>query len=237
MTAKTLLELKEHQSHCESLIGQLTENHSDVLATFTEFSEALLNSYASGEGFISDDIHLIIQAIEFAAESHQEQVRKNAGQTPYINHPLAVALFLLDEGAVRDRDIIIAALLHDTVEDTETTFEDIRLTFGERVEGFVHEVTDDRLLDQAKRKELQIVNAPKTSAGGAQIKLADKYLNLKDLAEDPPPEWEQERIDGYIGWAQQVVYHLPWVNASLKHLLYEFFEEYWQSKKTPPLDL
>ncbi len=236
MTAKTLLEIKEHLGHCQSLLEHLTGKHAGVMDGFASLSQILQSSYAAGEGLISDDIHKIIQAVEFAAESHRGQVRKNAAGPPYIIHLIGVANMLMLEGRVRDPDVIIAGLLHDSVEDTDTTFDDIRSAFGERVEGFVHEVTDDKLLDKAQRKELQILNAPKTSAGAAQIQLCDKYYNLCDIAQDPPPGWTQERIDGYVGWGQQVVYHLPWVNASLKHMLYDFFERYWQSKR-PSSDL
>jgi guanosine-3',5'-bis(diphosphate) 3'-pyrophosphohydrolase len=138
-----------------------------------------------------------------------------------------VADNLLSIGKVRDADVIIAALLHDTVEDTETSLEDILERFGTRTEGFVREVTDDKSLPKQTRKQLQIEHAPHKSAGAAQIKLGDKLYNLRNLIENPPEEWESQRIDEYFQWAQKVVDNLPWVNGSLKKAVDETIAQYW----------
>lgn len=173
--------------------------------------------------FSEEDTARLLLALQFATEKHKNQTRKDAAQTPYIVHPIGVANHLLTIGQVRDVDIIIAALLHDTVEDTDTSFEEIATLFGPRVEGFVREVTDDKSLPKQTRKELQISHAPHKSAGAAQIKLADKLYNLTDLRTNPPPDWSEERINAYFSWAQEVVNALPSVNPPLKAAVDQLF--------------
>lgn len=197
-------------------VMQLAQENAKVHEQFDKFTKNLWQSYIKGQGFIESDIMLILDAIVFAAEKHQFQTRKDVEKTPYIIHPIAVANTLLTIGNVRDPDILIGALLHDTVEDTDTKFEEIEQTFGKRVAGFVREVTDDKSLPKQVRKQLQIEHASHKSAGAAQIKLADKLYNLNDLVKAAPADWEQERIDTYFRWAKAVVDNLPWVNASLK---------------------
>lgn len=197
----------------ESLIHQSLQ----VMKAYDAFACELLNVYVQGEGMIESDVHQVIQAVLFAINKHRLQKRKDAMQTAYIIHPIGVAYLLLSIGHVRDPDMIIAALLHDTVEDTATTYEEITLQFSSRVAEFVREMTDDKSLPKLERKRLQIENAPHKSAGAAQIKLADKLYNLKDLMDKSPVDWSQERVQEYFKWAKHVVDRLPWVNASLKH--------------------
>jgi guanosine-3',5'-bis(diphosphate) 3'-pyrophosphohydrolase len=153
-------------------------------------------------------------ALDFAAHKHRAQRRKSE-DIPYINHPIAVAKLLAEVGGVRDEDVLIAALLHDTLEDTETTADEITAAFGPVVCGLVQEVTDDKSLPKAKRKQLQIEHAPSRSPGAALIKLADKISNVGDLCRKPPEGWTQERLVEYVLWADAVVRNLPVDNAPL----------------------
>lgn len=210
------IQMERYKSDTFNQLSSLSNGNEAVLNQYNLFADALIQVYAKGEGMIESDIHKIFNAVVFAAQKHRTQTRKDPQHTPYIIHPIGVAHHMLKVGRVRDPDILIGGLLHDTVEDTETTFDEIKNAFGPRVESFVREVTDDKSLPKAERKLLQIVNASHKSAGGAQIKLADKFYNVTDLRQNPPSDWTQERIDQYFVWAKQVVDALPWVNAPLK---------------------
>lgn len=146
-----------------------------------------------------------LQALQFAAHKHRDQRRKGADKTPYINHPIAVANILLNEADVTDECVLIAALLHDTVEDTDTTFEEIEARFGKAVRDIVSEVTDDKSLPKAMRKQAQIDHASELSDRAKLLKLADKTANLRDMAAVPPADWSPERIDDYLEWGRAVV--------------------------------
>ena len=158
---------------------------------------------------MSKQILLILKACEFAADEHRNQRRKDHARTPYINHPLAVARVLADEGDVKDAEILAAAILHDTLEDTQTTLEELRKAFGRRVASLVAEVTDDKTLPKKVRKQRQIDHGPSKSQGAALIKVADKICNLRDLRRSPPKHWTVERKGKYIEWAREVVRALP----------------------------
>ena len=145
----------------------------------------------------------LLRAVNFAAEKHINQRRKNATQAPYINHPLGVATILSDVG-VDDVSILVAAVLHDTVEDTGTSFTEIEQAFGKEVCEMVREVTDDKSLPKEQRKRLQVQNAAHKSPGARLIKIADKIHNLEDIIAHPPP-WSVERIQGYFVWSSSVV--------------------------------
>lgn len=147
----------------------------------------------------------LVAATDFAARKHKDQRRKDSDKTPYINHPIGVAQILSKEGSVTDVDVLIGALLHDTVEDTECSFEEIEKEFGSRVKSIVAEVTDDKNLEKMERKRLQIENAPKKSKEAKQVKLADKLYNLRDLNRCVPDGWDTERVENYFIWAQKVV--------------------------------
>jgi len=148
---------------------------------------------------------IILSALAFAAEKHRDQRRKNAEASPYINHPIALANMLANEGHVDDSVVICAALLHDTIEDTETTPEELRGTFGDEIADIVREVTDDKLLSKQHRKRLQIEHAGSLSDKAKLVKLADKICNLRDMAQQPPAEWDLSRRQEYFEWAKAVV--------------------------------
>ena len=158
----------------------------------------------------------LLEAVMFAAERHRNQRRKDAEASPYINHPIALAHLLASVGGVEDLDVLRAAILHDTVEDTETTEAELRERFGDEVAKMVMEVTDDKSLPKQRRKELQIENAPHKSVGAAMIKLADKTCNLRDIATAPPSDWPLLRRQEYFDFAKQVVDALPPVNAPMR---------------------
>jgi guanosine-3',5'-bis(diphosphate) 3'-pyrophosphohydrolase len=161
------------------------------------------------------DAEKLMRAASYAAQKHRAQRRKGADADPYINHPLQVAALLAEVGKVTDTDILIAALLHDVVEDTDTTPEEMEKVFGSRAIGFVMEVTDDKDLSKADRKRLQVEHAPHLSREAKQIKIADKYSNIADIIDNPPHNWSDERRAEYIRWGQQVFAGLRGVNENL----------------------
>ena len=128
----------------------------------------------------------ILAAIAFAADKHRNQRRKDAAASPYINHPIALANVLVNEAGIVDERVLIAAILHDTVEDTETTAQELVRHFGQEIADIVLEVTDDKSLLKAERKQQQIDHAPTISRRAKLVKLADKICNLRDLANSPP---------------------------------------------------
>jgi len=162
-----------------------------------------------------NDITLLLKALHFAAEKHRHQRRKGAEASPYINHPIAVAHTLSVVGGVTDLSILAAAVLHDTVEDTETTQEELAQQFGEDTASIVAEVTDDKSLPKAERKRRQIAHAPQLSNAAKLVKLADKLCNVTDIVERPP-EWPQWRKDEYVRWAGEVVEGLRGTNEALE---------------------
>ena len=147
----------------------------------------------------------LLRAARFAAEKHRHQRRKDADASPYINHPLEVASVLAVDGGVVEETLLVAALLHDTVEDTETTFSELDEAFGSAVRYLVEEVTDDTSLPKDRRKALQIEHAPFISPAAKLLKIADKICNVRDIAESPPADWSGERKNEYLEWTEKVV--------------------------------
>ena len=165
---------------------------------------------------MKSDMQLVLSAASFAALRHSTQRRKDAAASPYINHPLALATILASEGGITDPIVLAAALLHDTVEDTATTVEEIEAVFGRAIAAIVAEVTDDKSLPKEERKRLQVVKAGLKSDGAKLVKLADKIANLRDIQTDPPAEWDAARRQRYFHWAAEVVAGLRWVSPSLE---------------------
>lgn len=168
--------------------------------------------------FNEEDISVLLQAVNFSAEKHKSQRRKGAEGSPYINHPIAVAETLWTVGGVRDVSIIVAAILHDTVEDTKTTIGEIEEHFGSVVRSLVQEVTDDKSLPKPERKRLQIEHAPHLSRGAQQIKLADKISNIQGVAYAPPTHWPHQRRVDYLSWADNVVSGLRGCSKQMEEL-------------------
>lgn len=166
--------------------------------------------------FAEQDLALILQAFEFAAERHRNQRRKDHEATPYINHPIGVAEVLWRVGGVRDVPTLVAAILHDTIEDTGAKPEKIAALFGEDVLALVQEVSDDKSLPKAVRKQLQIEHAPHISGPAKLIKLADKIHNVYSIGHSPPKDWPAERLADYLDWAESVVNGLRGASADLE---------------------
>ncbi len=164
-----------------------------------------------------NNLATLLKAASFAAKKHRYQKRKGDDAEPYVNHPLEVANLLANVGRIDDYDILIAAVLHDTIEDTETTPEELTGLFGARVCGYVLEVTDDKSLEKAERKQLQVEHAPHLSDGAKQIKLGDKISNITDVTNNPPAGWSKERKMEYVDWGTRVVAGLRGVNEHLEN--------------------
>jgi guanosine-3',5'-bis(diphosphate) 3'-pyrophosphohydrolase len=158
----------------------------------------------------------LIKAVAFAAEKHRKQRRKDHDASPYINHPIALADVLANEGGVDDAAVLCAAVLHDTIEDTETTAGELEALFGGKVASIVLEVTDDKSLDKHLRKQRQIDHAPHISREAKLVKLADKICNLRDILAAPPADWSAERKQTYFDWAAQVVAGVRGVHPALE---------------------
>lgn len=157
----------------------------------------------------------LLRALLFAADRHRAQRRKDPQQTPYINHPIGVAECLARVAGVEDLSVLQAAILHDAVEDTDTTFDEIEQLFGNEVRTLVAEVSDDKSLPKEERKRLQIVHAPELSDSAKLIKIADKIANVRDVSHTPPPDWPAERRLEYLEWAEKVVAGCRGVDAEL----------------------
>jgi len=177
-----------------------------------------------GKERVVKDILLIARALDFSARKHANQRRKGEAAEPYVNHVAEVARLLAEATGGRDAVLVAAGLLHDTVEDTETTPAELEAAFGRDVADLVVEVTDDKALPRARRKALQIENAPKKSAQAKMLKLADKTSNLRSVVESPPANWSIERRREYFDWAQQVAAGCRGVNAELERA----FDTAWE---------
>lgn len=169
-------------------------------------------------------INQLLHAASFSAQKHKLQKRKGENGEPYINHPLEVANMLANIGGVDNVDVLMAAILHDTVEDCDVTEQELRDLYGDDVADYVMEVTDDRSLPKAERKQAQIEHAPHLSQGAKAVKLADKISNIRDVTNNPPADWSLERRREYIEWGSQVVAGLRGVNPKLEAYFDELVE-------------
>ena len=160
---------------------------------------------------------LIEKALEFATEKHKNQTRQNEEKSPYIVHPIAVRHILSELGGVEDAEVLAAALLHDTLEDTPTTRDELIENFGQRVCSLIEEVSDDKTLPRQTRKDLQVKHAPQLSKGAVLIKLGDKISNVTDITNTPPINWGRSRCLEYLDWAEEVIQNCPKVNTALEN--------------------
>ncbi len=163
------------------------------------------------------NLDLILDATIFAVLKHHGHVRKDENASPYVTHPLAVAREIYATGQVNDQHILIAAILHDTIEDTPTTADEIRSQFGEEVLAIVQELTDDKSLEKQRRKWLQVIHAPQLSYPARIIKLGDKIVNCRDILNTPPKDWSLTRRQEYIQWAADVIFQIRGANAALEY--------------------
>jgi guanosine-3',5'-bis(diphosphate) 3'-pyrophosphohydrolase len=159
---------------------------------------------------------LLLKALAFAAHKHRDQRRKDAQASPYINHPIALADVLVNEAGVTDVKVLCAALLHDTIEDTETTPEELEREFGREIAEIVIELTDNKMLKKRTRKRMQIAHAASASREAKLVKLADKICNLRDVTARPPANWDLERRREYFDWAKTVVDRLRGADPRLE---------------------
>lgn len=163
-----------------------------------------------------DTLSTLLQAIEFAADKHRDQRRKGVDAPPYINHPIQVATLLATVGGVTDVAVLMAAVLHDTLEDTITSEAELDEYFGVEVRQLVVAVTDDKSLPKDERKRLQIEHAPHIPSAARLVKLADKICNVREVMFNPPLDWSKERQCAYLDWAERVVFGCRGVNPALE---------------------
>ena len=168
---------------------------------------------------------LILKAAHFAAKKHRGQRRKDEHASPYIIHPISVALAITQIGGVDDPETLAAALLHDTLEDTETTPEELEAEFGKKVCEYVLDVSDDKTLPKDERKRRQIEHAKKISKGAALIKLGDKISNVTDVINSPPEDWDINRRKEYLDWAGKVIENCPKVNDRMENKFKEIIKQ------------
>lgn len=164
---------------------------------------------------MSADIVLLAHAADYAARQHIGQRRKGERAEPYINHLTEVAALLAEATGGTDVTLLAGGLLHDTLEDTDATYEDLEQRFGPEVAALVAEVTDDKSLPKEDRKRLQIDKTPAKSRRAKLLKIADKTSNLRSMVSSPPKGWTPERLRDYVGWAEQVVRSCRGLNIML----------------------
>lgn len=170
----------------------------------------------------------VIKAANFAALKHKDQRKRDPDKTPYINQPIGVATIIIDEGKVFDPTIIQAAFLHDTVEDTDTTLDEIEQNFGYQVRQIVSEVTDVSNLSKSERRRLQIANAKKKSKEAQLITLAVKLYNIRDIEKNKPINWTSKEIDEFYKFAKMVIDEIRGVNVHLE----KKFDQIYDRRKT-----
>jgi (p)ppGpp synthase/HD superfamily hydrolase len=165
---------------------------------------------------MSADVVAVARALDFAARKHSGQRRKGKAAEPYVNHLADVARMVAEATEGKDTVAVVAALLHDTIEDTATTREELEREFGAEVAALVAEVTDDKTLSKAERKRLQVKSAPGKSARAKMIKLADKTSNLRSITASAPVGWDWQRQRDYFDWAARVAAGCRGVNPTLE---------------------
>jgi guanosine-3',5'-bis(diphosphate) 3'-pyrophosphohydrolase len=160
-------------------------------------------------------MEIVLEAAAFAAEKHRNQRRKDQEASPYINHPIQLAYILVQAG-IEDPAVLAGALLHDTIEDTNTTQDELEIVFGYEIANIVAECSDDKRLSKLERKQAQVEHAAKISARAKLVKLADKIANVSDINGAPPAGWSLERKREYFDWAKQVVDRMRGTHAVLE---------------------
>ena len=185
------------------------------LARFALMTSSVTTRFATGHAVCSDET-VLRRATGFAAWKHKGQMRKGEGGIPYIHHPIEVTAILAEIGSIDDLDVLQAALLHDTIEDTETDRDELETHFGSRVCAIVLEVSDDKSLDKPVRKARQVEHAPHLSNEAQTLKLADKISNVYDVAFSKPMDWAAEQQLEYFDWASRVVAGLRGCHSALE---------------------
>ncbi len=178
------------------------------------------------------DVTTLLRAIHFAAEKHRDHRRKGEIAAPYINHPLAVANRLAEAGLEHDTELLMAAVLHDVVEDTETTPEELRALFGERVAAIVMEVSDDKSMKETERKEHAVRCIAGKSEAARLVKLTDLIANIYDVIHHPP-DWGIDRKQRYLDWGERLVVEIKGTHPELEKEFAEILAEGRSSLKEP----
>lgn len=202
----------------------------DVLQQFDLFLASLQEGIASHK-ISKQDAEFVLDALMFGAEKHKGQARVDQKKTPYIIHPIEVADFVMRIGKVYDKEILVASLLHDVLDDTGTTYEELSKCYGNTVAQYVQEMTSKKGLTLKEQKKLQIIQAFHQTPSVAIIKLSDKLSNLGALASAPPSAWTRDRIDQYFQWAQSVIENLPEANPLLKKAVKDTISSYWEQQE------
>jgi guanosine-3',5'-bis(diphosphate) 3'-pyrophosphohydrolase len=170
-------------------------------------------------------INHFVRALAFSADKHKNQRRKDAQITPYINHPIDLVNVLVNEGGVVSWDVLCAALLHDVIEDTQTSEEELLAHFGKKVTAIVKELTDDKSLAKDVRKRLQVEHTPFASHEAKLVKLADKICNLRDMLTNPPTGWDLKRKQEYFAWSAAVVLGIRGTHSKLEKVFDDLIEQ------------
>lgn len=165
---------------------------------------------------MDNDVVKLSQAADYAARQHIAQRRKGERAEPYINHLTEVATLLAEATEGRDAVLVMGGLLHDTLEDTDATYDNLVERFGAEVAALVREVTDDKSLPKDVRKRLQVETTASKSTRARLLKIADKTSNLRGLVLSPPAGWTEQRLRDYVVWAGQVVQSCRGLNAKLE---------------------
>jgi guanosine-3',5'-bis(diphosphate) 3'-pyrophosphohydrolase len=160
-------------------------------------------------------MEIVLQAAAFAAEKHRNQRRKDVEASPYINHPIQLAYILVQAG-IEDPVVLASALLHDTIEDTNTTHDELEIVFGHEIANIVAECSDDKTLSKLERKQAQVDHATRISRQAKLVKLADKIANVSDINGAPPAGWSLERKREYFDWGKRVVDQMRGTHAVLE---------------------
>jgi GTP diphosphokinase / guanosine-3',5'-bis(diphosphate) 3'-diphosphatase len=172
-----------------------------------------------------EDIALLLKALKFAAFKHRDQRRKDERASPYINHPIAVAETLWGKGGIRDVGTLVAGILHDILEDTDTSPKELQREFGPEVCSIVEELTDDKEMPRAARKLMQMENSGNLSRRAKYVRIADKISNVEDIVHSPPARWSLERREDYVTWAGKVVDGLRGANETLEQHFDKVFSQ------------
>lgn len=201
---------------CRINLQPLASSNPHVLKMYDESVAEWFSYYQETDN--NFDLPLLLKAVIFSATKHEGQFRKDTASTPYIIHPLGVARSLWEEGQVRDENVLVAALLHDTLEDTDANAEEIESEFGNTVSYTVAEHTNDPSLSGEQNKQRQIDHAPALSLNAQLVKLADRLYNIRDLR-IPPADWSEQKVENYRIWGEKLLHALKGTNPSLEHLL------------------
>ncbi|NBW61314.1 MAG: bifunctional (p)ppGpp synthetase/guanosine-3',5'-bis(diphosphate) 3'-pyrophosphohydrolase, partial [Methylophilaceae bacterium] len=135
------------------------------------------------------------------------------------------ANILANEGGIANIEVLCAAILHDTIEDTNTSANELIMQFGEKITSIVLEVTDDKHLEKSERKAKQIAHIATASHEAKLVKLADKIANLRDILSNPPAKWDKQTKLNYFLWAEQVIAGTKGTNLKLEKIFQSILEQ------------